>query len=44
MILDDHSYRGDAEQQEQALLRDGQSFGSYPGHFARLFASMAEKR
>ena len=44
MFLDDDLYRGDAEQQEQALPRDGQSFASYPGHFARLFVSMAEKR
>lgn len=43
MLLDDHPYRGDAEQQEQALPRDGQSFASCPGHFARQFASMAEK-
>ena len=44
MHLDDDLYRGGAEQQEQALPRDGQSFASYPGHFARLFVSMAEKR
>ena len=41
MLLDDD--RSDAEQQEQALPRDGQFFASYPGHFARLFLLMAEK-
>jgi len=43
MPLDDDPYRGDAEQQERALPRDGQSFASSPGHFARLFVLMAEK-
>ena len=43
MLLDDDRYRGDAEQQEQALPKDGQSCASYPGHFARLFVLMAEK-
>jgi hypothetical protein len=43
MLLDDDRYRCDGEQQEQALPRDGQSFESYPGHFARLFLLMAEK-
>jgi hypothetical protein len=43
LLLDDDRYRCDAEQQEQALPRDGQSFASYPGHFARLFLLMAEK-
>jgi hypothetical protein len=43
MLLDDDRYRSDAEQQEQALPRDGQFFASYPGHFARLFPLLAEK-
>ena len=43
VLLDDDRYRGDAEQQEQALPRDDQSCASYPGHFARLFVLMAEK-
>ena len=44
MLLDDDPYRGDAERQEQALPRDGQSFASFPGHFATLFVSVAAKR
>ena len=43
MLLDDDRYRCVDEQQEQALPRDGRSFASHPGHFARLFLLMAEK-